>query len=74
MTLKQALNIVNETRIHMVVESTEGHFETETLDYLAAREESFSKALEFATKWRKRKVSYIRYNKARKAIEISCYM
>lgn len=73
MTLKQALNVVNETRIHMVVESTEGHFEYTTLDYLEETE-SLSKALNFVSKWRKRKVSNIRYNKARNAIEINCYM
>lgn len=74
MKLKQALKVVNETKIHMVIEVTDGHFETETLDYLAAHKESFSKALEFATKWREKKVSFIRYNKARNAIEIDCYM
>lgn len=28
MKLKQALKVVNETKIHMVIEVTEGHFDS----------------------------------------------
>lgn len=73
MKLKQALNVVNETKIHVVVEVTKGHFEYTTLDYLDETE-SLSKALNFVSKWRERKVSFIYFNKARNAIEIDCYI
>lgn len=73
MKLKQALNIVNENKIHMVIEVTDGYFEYKTLDYLSD-EAALSSALNFASKWRERKVSYIHFNKARNAIEIDCYM
>lgn len=75
MKLKQALKVVNETKIHMVIEVTEGHFESKTLDYLkAADRKSFSEALNFASKWSEKKVSFITFNKAKEAIEIDCYM
>lgn len=73
MKLKQALNIVNENKIHLVIEVTDGHFEYKTLDYLADTE-SLSSALNFVSKWRERKVSFIHFNKARNALEIDCYM
>lgn len=74
MKLSQALKVVNENKIHMVIEVSEGHFEYKTLDYLAADRKSFSEALNFASKWREKKVSFITFNKAREAIEIDCYM
>lgn len=74
MKLKQALKVVNETKIHMVIEVSEGNFESKTLNYIEAHEESFREALEFASKWNEKKVSFIRFNKAKEAIEIDCYM
>ena len=68
------MKIVNETKINMVIEVSEGHFESKTLNYLAAHEESFREALEFASKWSEKKVSFIKFNKAKEAIEIDCYM
>lgn len=73
MKLKQALNVVNETKIHVVIEVTKGHFEYKTLNYVEDFE-SLRNALDFVTKWSERKVSFIHYNKAREAIEIDCYM
>lgn len=73
MKLNQAIKIVNETRIHMVIEVTEGYFETKTLDYLANNDSTID-ALHFISKWRDKKVSFIHFNKARNAIEIDCYM
>lgn len=31
MKLKQALKVVNETKIHMVIEVTEGHFDSKNI-------------------------------------------
>ena len=60
MKLKQALKVINGTKIHMVIEATEGHFESKTLDYLAASDrKSFGEALNFASKWSDKKVSFI---------------
>ena len=73
MKLKQALNIVIENKIYLVIEVTDGHFESKTLDYLADTE-SLSSALNFVSKWRERKVSFISFNKARNTLEIDCYM
>lgn len=73
MKLKQALHVVNETKIHVVIEVTKGHFESKTLNYVKDSE-SLREALDFVTKWHERKVSFIHYNKAREAIEIDCYM
>lgn len=73
MTLKQALNVVNETKIHVVIEVKKGHFESTTIDYLGDLE-SLGNAQKFISKWNERKVSFIHYNKARDAIEIDCYM
>ena len=76
MKLKQALKVVNETKIHRVIEVTEGHFDSKTLDYLAAATDrkSFNEALNFASKYSEKKVSFITFNKAKEAIEIDCYM
>ena len=73
MKLKQALNVVSDVKIHIVIEATEGHFESKTLDYIGEFE-PLRNALDFISKWRERKVSFIHYNKAREAIEIDCYM
>lgn len=73
MKLNQAIKIVNETRIHMVIEVKEGYFETKTLDYLANNDSTID-ALHFISKCRDKKVSFIHFNKARNAIEIDCYM
>lgn len=73
MKLNQALKVVNENRVHIVVEATKGHFERETLDYLSDSE-TFDNAQKFISKWRDKKVSFISFNKARNAIEIDCYM
>lgn len=74
MKLKQALKVVNETKINMVIEVSEGHFESKTLNYLAAHEESFREAIEFASKWSEKKVTFIKFNKVKEVIEIACYM
>ena len=73
MKLKQALKVVNETKINMVIEVSEGHFESKTLNYLESNEESFREAIKFASKWSEKEVTFIHFNKAIKAIQISCY-